>query len=449
VLQIILLGLLATVGMTLRQLPDFAFRSPGDYAGQMAVIHERYDAAFGTAVVDLFERLQLFQVFRSAAFSLGLVVLLVSIVACTLDRTPRLWRQVRDIRVVQPDPFFDPKLPDRAVLAGVPGDGLRTVLRRHRFRVREEDADGTRYLYGDRHQHTKLATLLTHAGLITFLVAAAVTSRLGVESGLVVADGESTTVQPIGTPNLLLVKNYAFEAPGLDSGQAADFTTDLGVFQNGREIARKTIRVNDPLSVAGFTFHENGFGPAPDLVVRDKAGKLLWTGPVPLTEQAAGLPYGQLSVPGRDVGLELLLQRAEDGRGVVLVLPFRIVGENPDGSPVVENTAPMALAAGETQTVPGIDFSVQLARFSDYVVLIAKNDPGQGLIWLAFGSLISGLAITFYRPRRRVWARLSPAGELAIVGRSDRYVDFEREFGALLDDLVAVRGPVTPAAARG
>ena len=44
-------------------------------------------------------------------------------------------------------------------------------------------------------------------------------------------------------------------------------------------------------------------------------------------------------------------------------------------------------------------------------------------------------------PRRRIWARLSPAGDLAIVARFDRYVDVEREFGRLLDDLVAARNP--------
>ena len=65
-----------------------------------------------------------------------------------------------------------------------------------------------------------MATLLTHTGLVLFLVAAAVTSRLGDEQGLVVAEGESLTVQPIGTPGLLLVRNLGFDAPGFDTGQA-------------------------------------------------------------------------------------------------------------------------------------------------------------------------------------------------------------------------------------
>jgi cytochrome c biogenesis protein len=439
VLQIILLALLSVVGMTLAQLPGFAFRSAGDYANAMADIHARYDPVFGTAGVDLLERLQLFQVFSSTWFTVGLVVLVVSIVVCTLDRTPRLWRQSAEVRVIQPDPFFDPRLPDRAAIGGLRVEQLREVLGRHRFRLREAEVDGVRFVYGDRHQYTKLATLLTHAGLILFLVAAAVTSALGDEQGLVVAEGDSLTVQPIGTPGLLLVRNLGFEAPGFETGSPTDFTTDLAVFRDGQEIARKTIRVNDPLAVGGYTFHQNGFGPAPDLVLRDARGEVLWSGPVALTDQAAGFPYGVLSVPGRDLGVRLLLQRAEDGRGIVLVLPYRILGTNADGTPHVEDLVPMAIAAGETQTAPGIDFTVELRAFSDFTLLIAKRDPGQGLVWLAFGLLIVGLAITFYLPRRRVWTRLAANGELSIVGRSDRYVDFDREFGRLLGDLVAAR----------
>jgi len=440
VTQIIALSLLAVVGMTIRQLPSFAFRSAGDYANAMADLHARYDPVFGAAIVASMERLQVFHIFSSTWFTLGLILLVVSIIVCTLDRTPRLWRQSAEIRVVQPTEFYDPELPDRAALMDVDAAAVRAALRRQRFAVRESEVDGVTYLYGDRHRWTKMATLISHLGLILFLVAAVVTWRFGDEQGLVIAEGDSLTVQPIGTPGLLVVKNYRFLAPGfVETGQATDFTTDLGVFQDGKEVARKTIRVNDPLAVGGYTFHQNGFGPAPDILISDPAGKPLWDGPVPMTDTAAGFPYGTLSVPGRDIGLRLLLQRQSNGTGVLLVLPYRVVGQESDGSPTIEDLTAVAVAAGEAAVPPGLDFSVGVRRFSDYTLIIAKKDPGQGIVWTAFASLIIGLAITFYLPRRRIWARLSPAGELALVARSDRYVDLEREFGRLLDDLVARR----------
>jgi cytochrome c biogenesis protein len=440
VLQIIVLSLFAVLGMVLRQLPSFAFRSPTDYANEMDKLHVIYDPTLGKGVVDALERLQLFQVFSSIWFSVGLVILIISIVACTIDRTPRLWRAGADIRVVQPEPFYDPSLPDRAALAGVDAAVVTRTMRRHRFVVRQEAGeDGATYLYGDRHRWTKMATLLTHTGLVLFLVAAAVTSRLGDEQGLVVANGDSLTVQPIGTPGLLLVRNLGFEAPGLDTGNPTDFNTHLAVYQDGHQIADKVIRVNDPLAVDGYVFHQNGYGPAPDIAIRDAQGRPLWTGPVPMTDSAAGFPFTEIAVPGRDVALQLLLQKASDGVGVLLVLPFRAQGTNADGTPNVVGLGPVVLERGQAAVPGGTDFSVELRDFSQYTLLIAKKDPGAPVAWAAFGFLILGLLITFWMPRRRIWGRLDKDGRLALVVRADRYVDVGREFGRFLDDLVAAR----------
>ncbi len=442
VAQIIALALLAVVGMSLEQFPGFARRSAGDLELAIENVHLRYDPVFGAGITDVFVRVGAFEIFRSPWFSLGLLVLVISIVVCTLDRTPKLWRDSSSIRVAQPEPYFDPRLPDRAAMDGVAAADLVRVVRGRGFRVREAtDDDGARYIYGDRHQYTKMATLLTHLGLILFLAAAAVTSIAGDEVGLVVPEGESLTVQSIGTPGLLLVKNLGFDAPGFDTGMPTDFTTDLAVFQDGQEIARKTIRVNDPLSVAGYTLHQNGFGPAPHLVIRDPDGRPLWDASVALTDSVDGLPYGILAVPGRDFGLQIVLSRLGDGRGVVLVLPYRVIGTDDNGNPIAENADAIALTRGEAAVPGGTDVSIELADFSEYTLLIAKHDPGQGLVWLAFLSLITGITITFYLPRRRIWARLAPDGRLGLVWRSDRYVDVEREFGRLLDDLVAVRRP--------
>ncbi len=453
VLQIIVLAVLAVVGMTVRQLPGFAFRSAGDYAAAMADIHARYDAALGASVVGAMERLQLFHVFTSTWFSIGMIVLIVSILVCTIDRTPRLWRASSEIRVVQPDAYFDPKLPDRVrIAAGLDTDAVERVLRHRGFRVRAAGEAGRRYLYGDRNRWVKMATLISHLGLILFLVGGAVTSRFGDEQGLVVANGATLTVQPIGTPGLLLVRNNGFSAPGLETGQASDFVTDLSVYQDGTLLARKEIRVNDPLRAGGYTFHQNGFGPAPDVEIKALDGSVLWTGPVPLTDSAGGLPFGTLAVPGRAIGLELLLDRRADGVGTLLLLPYVVTGVNPDGTNIVQTGFPLTVTRGATASFDALDFAVTLKGFSDYTLLIAKRDPGQGIIWAAFASLIVGLSITFYLPRRRVWARLDPDGSLAMVGRSDRYVDFDREFGRLVDDLVTARGRAVatgPAASTG
>lgn len=447
VVQIVAIAVLAVFGMTIRQLPGFAFRSAADYSTEMDRLRSVYEPVLGVGLVDLLERLQLFHVFTSTPFSVALLVLVFSILVCTLDRLPRLWQQSAAIRIVQPSAYFDPRLPDRVSITPGPGlspSAVAGALRRHRFVVREAPGpEGTRFVYGDRNRWTKLATLVSHLGLILFLVAGLVTARFGDEQGLVVAEGDTLTVQPIGTPGLLLVQNRAFEAPGLDTGTARDFTTDLAVYRDGQLLAEKVIRVNDPLSIGGYTFHQNGFGPAPDIEIRSTLDdSVLWSGPVPLTDTAGGRPYGALPVPGRDFGLELLLVRTPDGIGALAMLPY-VVHANPDGTPDIVRGDMVPVVRGETADMGGLDMTVELRGFSEYTLLIAKRDPGQPIVWAAFIALLAGLAVTFYLPRRRVWARLGPDGRLDLVGRSDRQVDFDREFGGLVDALVTARGAPT------
>jgi cytochrome c biogenesis protein len=445
VLQISILAIAGVFGTVLRQVPAFALHDPQAYAQQMASIHAAYDpvtimgANIGPPLVDLLEHLGLFTVFSAPWFVFLLTLLAASIVVCTLDRLPDLWRQARRIRLVQPGPFYDPRLPGRASVAADDEsfDQLAAVLRHKRYGVTVTKVAGSdgqpseRHLYADKNRYMKLATLFTHLGLILFLAGAAVTTALGFETVLFLGEGDSAPVQAVGTPDNLLVKNIHFEAPLRPDGSFADFRTDLAIYQNGEQVARKVIRVNDPLEFDGYVFHQNTFGPAEVVTVHDAGGQLLWSGPVLLTDQLAGWPEGFMTVPGSGVGLLLVLEQASDGTPLLAVTGIGAT-PGPDGSSILfiqamdlgETTAPSASAG----------YSVTWDQASAYTGMVVKRDPGQGLIWIAYLSLISGLILSFYFPRRRVWARLrGDRLELALI--ADRYVNSEREFGALLDQL--------------
>ena len=139
--------------------------------------------------------------------------------------------------------------------------------------------EGATIVHGDRNQYQKLATLLTHAGLVLFFVAGGVTVAAGFETVVFVGEGQTAPVRPIGTPGNLLIKVHDFAAPQRADGSFADFSTDLSVFRDGQELLRTTIRVNDPLTVDGYAIHQNTFGPAVDLTIRGASGDLAWQGP--------------------------------------------------------------------------------------------------------------------------------------------------------------------------
>lgn len=456
VLQISLLALAGLIGTIVRQLPAFSLHDPSAYATEMAEMHRIYDSVnllglhVGPALVDVFERLGFFRVFSAPWFILLLSLLVVSIVVCTLDRTPRLWRGVRHVQAVQPAPFYDLRLSERARFEGVDAaaaDELKRVLGQKRFRTRLTDeqppvggsATGSspgRHLYGDKNQYLKMATLFTHLGLILFLAGGAVTSGFGYETVVFVGEGQTAPVQPVGTPDNMLVKNISFEAPTRPDGSFIDFRTDLAVYQNGQEIARKTIRVNDPLEVNGFVFHQNTFGPAAELVIHDPTGRLVWEGPVLLTGAVGNLPQGFLTIPGSDLGLLLVMDRTSEGIPLLAVSGLLATDEADEATV----TFIRGLGLGSTsdpQATGG--YSISWERAGAYTGMVIKRDPGQGLIWIAYLSLITGLVLSFYFPRRRVWARLVD-DRLELAMTAERYVNAEREFEQLLEALSARLG---------
>ncbi len=369
---------MGVVGIIVPQLPGAAFRSPADYAEQLAILRARMEPSLGAPLTDLFDALGLFRVFSAWWFTAMLALLAISIVVCTLDRTPGLWRSARDVRVVQPDAFFDPDLPDRAVIAdGLRGEDVHAALRRSGFRVREEEgAGGARFLYGDRNQNAKLFTLLTHAGLVGFILAAAITSRFGFETGILLPEGQALPVESIGSAGLVSVKSLGFTAPRDADGRFTDFTTDLAVYRDGQEIARKVIRVNDPLTAAGYTFHQNFFGPAVDLTIRDGAGRLLWAGPVPLDEVNGGRPYGRFTIPGREEGLEMLLgaDAAAPPRS-----PWSATGSwarTPTAGRSSRRSFVGGAAPGRTYVVDTSDLRITFEKVAAFSGVIVKRDPG-------------------------------------------------------------------------
>jgi cytochrome c biogenesis protein len=444
--QITALVLAGLVGSLVRQVPSSTLRNPVAYAAEIADMHVRWDGIapfgwhIGPGMVDLFDRLGFFRIFSAPWFVFLLILLTISIVCCTLNRLPRIWRDVRRIAVVQPIVFFDRGLPNRVALSrmGLAPEDLVRLLRSRHYRVRRVDADasgpGTVYLNGDRNQYMKLATLLTHLGLILFLIGGAVTVSFGYETVLFVANGQTAPVQAVGTPHNLLVKNISFQAPQRPNGSFEDFSTDLAVYQDGQQIARKTIRVNDPLEVAGFVFHQNTFGPSIDMRILSSAGQLVWSGPVLLTGALLSRPQGFLVVPGSDLGLLIVLDKRADG-----ISELALEGLGPpaaDGSAAVRFAVPLTLGEA-TNMRETWGYTVVWDRADAWTGMVVKRDPGQGFIWVAFIALISGLILTFYFPRRRVWIRLTD-NQLNVAMMADRYVDTGREFKALLEQIASL-----------
>lgn len=424
VLQIGVIALAATVGIALRQLPDYALQNAGDYATEMGKLRAAYEPTLGP-LVGIFERLGFFRVFTSPWFTALLVLLTVSITVCTLDRLPKIAAATARSRPEQSDTFFGASLPGRGVIdlsAALPADaelGARAnaaaaEAKRAGWEVNvtaDPERSGALLLHADRFRRSYRFTLVMHTGLVVMLLGAAASGIFGYTQGILLTDGEALPVGKIGTADGLVIVNHAFSAPRTSTGAFADFATDLGVYVGGVEVARQTVRVNEPLAYNGWSFHQNFFGPAARLEIRDDAGALLWSGDAPFSAVVEGAPYATLPIPGSSAGIEMQLRR--DASGVAAVF---MVASAPDlsGTPAADGSLPLktifasVLAAGDVATAPGAGFSVYLREITSYTGIIARRDPASLIIWIAAALIMGGLMLTLRRPRARLWLQIRP-----------------------------------------
>ncbi len=430
--QIAAITIAASVGVALKQLPDYALLAASDYTLEMEKLRAIYQPTLGP-LVDLFERLGLFRIFTAPWFTALLALLTISITVCTFDRLPKIRAVTARSRVEQPSQFFDLALPGRGTMplaapissveSAASATSVAQVMRRAGWEASiapDPEVAGGEIIHGDRFRRSYRFTLVMHTGLVLLIIGAALSGTLGYMQGILLTNGEALPVGKIGSEGGLVVENRGFSAPRNASGAFADFTTDLALYQSGVEVAQKVIRVNDPLTYGGWSFHQNFFGPTAQLEVLSVTGDLLWSGEAPFTAVVEGAPYATLPIPGSSAGIEMLLQRDPAGTVVVLVIASEPVSA---GSSDVRTLYASVLAPGETASAPGVSFSVQLLSISSYTGIIARRDPAAPVVWLAAALIMAGLTLTLRRPRSRLWIRLQP-------GRSELDVALLLERGA-------------------
>lgn len=399
-------------GLLVRQFGTTTLADPALLATAIERLPERYGASLAAVI----ERLDLYRVFTSWWWTLLVALFTVSVVGNTASRLPRLLRDVRTPPVKRGRAFFRSSVPGRTgPVDGLDGSGLPDLLRGGGYRVRIETVGGTTHLIGERNRFAPLASIVSHASLVLFVIGMGfVTPRFGYETALKVPVGEGRPTGFPDDPQTVLVQNEDFVARFDPAGAPLDYRATLAVYRDGDQIARKEITVNDPLSVDGWTFHENFFGPAVELDVRDQRGLILYSGAVLLDGNLDGKPEGLLPVPRTDVALELLLAKGRGGIAEMTVIGARQPTANQEGPQIVFAAV---LNTGDGYWAPDPGIGVEFRKPSSYIGLIAKRDPGQGLIWFGAVLLVAGVSVSLLRPRRRVWARYDATTvRLAVVG---------------------------------
>jgi cytochrome c biogenesis protein len=410
---IIVLAVASLLGALIVQVPGEYARDPATYSLWLErVMRPKYGSW-----TDVLNALRLFDVYNATWFRLIMAALAFNVIICTLNRLPALWASVFSPRLRMNDAFYA----HAPTSIRIQGQGLtiepwRRVLMRNRYKVQVEKGDGVVYFYGDRNGIAKLGTFATHLSIVVFLAGAVAGSVFGFAiDGVVIPEGQTYELRQNGLA--LDVRNDNFTVEFYPDGRPKDYRSDLVVIENGKEVAKKTIRVNDPLVYKGVRFHQAFYGAFANVRVTDSSGSRLYSGQIGLNPQGS-IYQGWIALPDgmREIAVELTAGR-EQGANFQI---WDAQGAGPVGY----------VNKGETGTLG--DLQITLEDVGQYTGLRIARDPGSILIWIASGLIIVGLAATFYFPRRRLWGRLTES-EAIVAGNADRFVNLQQELRLLAE----------------
>ncbi|GAA4744472.1 cytochrome c biogenesis protein ResB [Gordonia alkaliphila] len=436
----------------------------------------QYIADRGTLGVWM-DKVGLFDVFGSGWFTAIYLLLFISLVGCL---TPRIWEHFQALRTQPvPAPRNLTRLPRHITetVDGAPAELAERVtanLRGWRRTTRELPAskaypDGAVEVSAEKGYLREFGNLTFHFALLALLVTIAAGKMFGYEGTRILVAGDdqmlcntSTAVYDSFRAGAMVdgtdlsefcVKVENFEAKFLDTGQPdmytsqVRYTTDIRSPQDTWE--QGTIRVNEPLRVAGDRVYVLGNGYAPTFTVTFPNGEtrtqtapflpqdtqtMLSEGAMRFETPAGMFPdederrKNQIAVDGLfapDPAFHstLLLSQSpivNDPQVAVRVYQGDAGLDTGQAQSVYEldrrlidqgrlvRKASVNLKQGESATLPD-GTKVTYDGYRRWVSMQVSHDPGQTSVLVSAIVMIAGLLVSMLVRRRRIWIRLVPA----------------------------------------
>jgi hypothetical protein len=186
---------------------------------------------------------------------------------------------------------------------------------------------------------------------------------------------------------------------------------ELLVFEPGRgETVRAELREGESADTGGLTVSYLDLEAVPSAVVPDFP-----------------LPEGQGGAPG-----EALLEMTNVVFGTSETSAGDTVAASAPGEPALTivglQAQPVTLAPGESIEVGDLEYTFEGQR--EFSGINVKRDRSDTFVWIGALMIVAGLMITFWVPRRRLWAKISET-RTALAGQAPSHADFTRELRGL------------------
>ncbi len=395
IVTLILLALTSVIGTVIEQN-----LAPQEYMQKYGMSQSTYKTL---------DALQFFDMYHSYWFLSLMGLFAVNLICCSIKRLPRIIKTVRNPVLVADDGLFRTFSNKEEIVTKGSVESVRDKLvarlgKKFASPVVTEQ-DGKVYLFAQKGAFSRFGVYVTHSSILIIFLGAMIGNVWGFKAYVNIVEGKAVNQvwarggqQPI--PLDFAVRCDNFEVTFYEGGRPKEFSSDLVVLENGREVLKKTIEVNDPLSYKGLTFYQSSYGPAGDPVyqfrVRNRA-----TGE---TADVMGQQGRHLPLPGGAALIPMGYAESYQNFGPAAQVSLDS-GDHKHGTPfIVFQNYP------QFDEKRGGEFAVTLlgVQQSYYTGLQVAKDPGVWVVWLGCLLMVLGSCSAFFLSHRRIWVSIQP-----------------------------------------
>ena len=411
--------------------------------------------AYSPHVLRILDGLGLTDVFHAWWF-IGLMVLVsVTIVAASIDRFPNSWRYFSRPYKYPDESFRHALRPQKSLPIADEEAGLVAAQRAlHEMgfkpeRVVRTDQDNFG-VFAERHRISELAVYIVHASLLLIFFGTVVDGLWGWRGYLSLNEGQTSNMVEIrdGTKRTLpfAIRCDTAGQENYQDGSPKKWWSKLAVIQDGKDVQKKEIVVNDPLLYNGVRFYQSSYGS------NGKVDKFL-------LDAAPGDGSGKVQQIGLALNDTVVLDSDTTVRFAEFFPDFAVRdGQVYLKSNDLENPA-IHLIVSSKKAGKGFDvwfpkldevadnskspyqFHATDLKMGHFTGLQVSHEPGQWAVWSGVVLLGMGLAFVFYVVHMRFWAvpvcdPKTGKCSLWIGGSANRNRDaFEERFGELVTSI--------------
>ncbi len=418
--------------------------------------------AYSPAMLRFLDVTGLTDVFHTRWFVALMILVSLSIIAASVERFPNAWRFfARPYK--SPDDGFRRVLPTQAQIAIADEEqGLGAAERalcHMGFKAERIVRTDSFSLFSERSRISEMAVYIVHASLLLIFLGGIIDALYGWRGFVTLTPGSSSNqVEVMKGAARTLPFSIRCDGTGEETytdGTPKRWWSKLAVVQDGREISRKEIAVNDPLVYHGVRFYQATYGRTGKLdhLVLDatpaKGGK----------PQEISLAMKQSVALDADTDVQLVefIPDYVFQDGQVYARSNDVV--NPAVHMIVTSKSKNANINVWLPAIPGIaenanspyTFDPKDLKTGFYTGLQVSHEPGQWAVWSGVVLMAIGLTFVFYVIHVRFW--IVPARDasghliLWIGGTANRNRDaFEIRFQKLVEQIQKELKPEATAA---